>query len=99
MDKKEVTFQKKARNISGFKYYVEMSRALTRSTYDRIFNNIYLLSIIRENDYWIHLFLPKGTHIICRRIPENFKPDGLIDEDPATFLELGKTYTIAKGVV
>lgn len=36
MDKKEVTLQEKAQKISGFKYYVEMRGALTKSTYDHI---------------------------------------------------------------
>lgn len=72
---------------------------MTESTYDHIFNDIYLLSIIGEDDLWSYLFIPKGTHIICKKIPKSFKPDGIIDVDPATSLELGKTYTIAKSVV
>lgn len=99
MDKKEATLQEKAKTISGYKYFVEMKKGLTRSTYDHVLSDIYLLSIIGENKDWSNLFIPKGTRLICKKIPDSFKPNGIIYIDPASFLELGKTYTIEKSVV
>lgn len=99
MNKKQVTLQEKANTIAGYKHYVEMRSGLTNSTYNYVFNDVYLLSIIGENENWRNLFIPIGTHLICRRIPKNFKPDYVINNDPTPFLELGKTYTIKRSIV
>lgn len=99
MDKKEATLQEKANEIAEFKHYVESKKALTKSTFDHIFYDIFLLSTIGEDPWWSNLFIPKGTHLICKKIPNNFKPNEIIEKDPASFLELGKTYTIKESVV
>lgn len=99
MDKKETTLQEKANMIAGFKHYVESKKAMTKSTFDHIFYDICLLSIIGEHPWWRDLFIPKGTHLICKRIPKDFKPNGIINNNPASFLELEKTYTIKESVV